>query len=268
MPWKAGSGGFLRALLGLPHNPLALREWRGLAHQARDWRLWLGLRIPKDARGWGVPAIVWFALAPYIVLGALRLANRISPGTFQHPPQPGLPQVDALGLCMGLLSLYGALIAIGLMAPVITRERERETWESLRSTTTTGHEIVLGLVAGRLGPILAALAAVGLAWILLRPHYAPLFQPLAPFTLDARQVGLLVLLSCAVCLALGLLATATSACCRSTGMAVVAATAGALVLGALGVVAALSPLPDAYPALHAGLAVVGVGCYWLAVRNL
>jgi len=261
-------GGFARALRDLPRNPLALREWRALGHQARDWRLWLGLRVPKDARGWGVPAIVWFALAPYIVIGALHLANRISPGTFRYPPDPGIPSIDALALCMGLLTIYVALIAVGLMAPAITRERERDTWESLRATTASAHDIVLGLLAGRLGPVIAALVAVGAAWVTLRPHYAPLLQPLAPFTLDAGRTALLVSLAAAAAVGLGTLATAASARCRATPTALVVASTGILALAGVTLVAALSGLAEVPSVLLGTAAALTLGSYLVAVRGV
>jgi ABC-type Na+ efflux pump permease subunit len=261
-----GPGGFWRAVRDLPQNPLAQREWRGLLHQSRDWRLWVGLRIPKDARGWGVPAVVWFSLAPYIVLGALHLANRVAPGTFRYPPEPGIPHIDALALCMVLLCVYIALLGVALMAPTLTRERERETWESLRTTIASPHDIVLGLLAGRLGPVLAAHLLVGLVWVLLRPHYAPQLQSVAPFTLDQPQIALLVWLGAAATLALSTVAAAASAHCRSTAMALVLAAAATFVFAFLAVIAAVAvggPL-----GLLALSAAVTLAAYGSAVRGV
>src|SRR5688500_17890924 len=108
---------FLQAVLRLRENPLAVREWRALGHQSRDWRRWAGLRIPKDARGWGFPVIAWFFLAPYIVWGALSLGRRVAPAYFTFTPVPGVPEIDILALCYAMVSIYPPIAAAALMAP-------------------------------------------------------------------------------------------------------------------------------------------------------
>jgi hypothetical protein len=229
-------------------NPLARREWRALAHQGRDWRLWVGLRMPKDVRGWGLPAVVWFCLAPYVVWAALAAGHRVAPQYFTYRGPYG-PTVDVLALCLALLGVYVCLVAVALMAPALAREREKETWDALRTTVTSPREIVFGLMAGRLAPLLAAYLAAGLFWVLARPHYAPLLQPHAPFLLDRLQVALLVAETAALALAAGALATAASAWCRTTGKAVVLSVTAVLLLGVLlGLGLALSP-PRLWPAV-------------------
>ncbi len=228
-----------RTVWPLAENPLARREWRALAHQARDWRLWLGLRVPKDARGWGVPAVAWFFLAPYVVLAALATGHRFAPEYFTFRDLSPYPVIDVLALCLAMLGIYVCMIAVALMAPVLTRERERETWESLRTTITAPREILMGLLAGRLGPVLLAYLGVGAFWVLARPHYAPLLQRYAPFLLDGPQIGLLVLQSALFALAAGTVATAASAWCRTSGVAITASVVGFLALAVLHVLAFL-----------------------------
>ena len=260
---------FLQAVRALPENALARREWRGFVHQARDWRLWLGLRVPKDARGWGLPSVVWFCLVPYVVWISLSLAARIVPQYFTYPPQAGMPTIDILALCVGVLGLYVCLIAVALMAPSITREREKETWDTLRTTVASPHDILLGLTVGRLGPVLAAYLAVGLFWVVARPHYAPLLQPYSPFRLDPLQLALLVVqVSCAT-VAIGLVALAASARCRSTTLAVVVSVGVALLCGGTLVLslASLQDLPGPAPTLAVTVATA-VAAYVTAFRAL
>jgi hypothetical protein len=260
---------FGRALAGLPDNPLARREWRALMHQASDWKLWVGLRMPKDARGWGMPAIAWFVLAPYVVWAALAAGTRAAPGFFRPAATPGPYAVDVLALCLALLGFYVCLTALALMAPAITRERENETWEGLRSTVASSHDILLGLAAGRLGPVLASYFAVGLVWTLARPHYAALLQPLAPFGLDRPQLALAVWETIAFALAVAGVATAASAWSRTTGLAVVLSVAATLLLMAL-----LGLLVVMLPAVPATLIILGVSLpaavagYVAALRRL
>lgn len=228
----------------------------------------MGLRIPKDARGWGVPAIAWFGLAPYFALGALMIGRRIYPVAFDLTPTPGIPYVDVLALCYVLLGVYVVLISIAIMAPAVTRERERETWESLRLSVSSPHEILLGLLCGRLGPILAAHLATGLLWVLLRPHYAPLFQGLSPFTLDAPTLALLVWEVFLAALAAGLMATAFSVYSKTTGLALVLSAGGLLVSAAVSILLVLfGPLSGPVALLAWNLLLAAVS-YALAVRGL
>ncbi len=260
--------GFLKALQGLPENPLARREWRGLQHQARDWRLWLGFRLPKDARGWGLPAILWFCIAPYVVWGALSIGHRVSPELFRYPPAPGIPYVDIVALCLVLLGVYTSLISIAVMAPAITRERERETWEAVRVSVSSPHEILLGLLAGRVGPILLAHFAAGLFWVLARPHYAPLLQPLSPITLDQPAIALLVWETGVAALAFGCMATAFSVYSRTTGLALVLSAAG-FVFWFFLLIPAVVLAPAGGPVvILVGSALLGIASYLAAARGL
>lgn len=228
----------------------------------------MGLRVPKDTRGWGVPAIVWFCLAPYFALGALLVGRRVYPPAFELTPTPGIPYIDVLALCYTLLGVYVVLISIAIMAPAITRERERETWESLRITVSSRHEILLGLVYGRLAPILAAHLLAGALWVLLRPHYAPLFQRLSPFTLDSGRLALLVGEVFVAALAAGLMATACSVYSKSTGVAVVLSAAGFLLSTAISIFLVLAAPVSAPLALLLWNAALGAGSYALAARGL
>jgi hypothetical protein len=253
------------ALRHLPENAVARKEWRALGHQARDWRLWVGLRLPKDARGWGVPAVIWFVLAPYVIAGALRVGYHFSPQTFT--PVPGF-EVDILALCFVLLGVYVCLMAIALMAPTISRERERETWEALRTTVASGHEILIGFIAGRLFPVLAAFMVAGLVWVLTRSHYAPMLQPFAAVRLDHPQIALLVWETLGVSLTLGLVALAASVQFRKTGTAiVVSAFAMFLLAGALVALVIVTRLPGPLLVLLLCL-TVSLSAYVVALRGL
>ncbi len=227
----------LSALAELPENAIARREWRALGHQSRDWRLWLGLRLPKDARGWGLPAIVWCAVIPYALWGIARIAIpwvEKQVGPLSTAQALGIP--DALMLCCSLVGLYLALISVALMATAVTREREQETWESLRTTAASSDDILLGLLAGRLGPPLLGFLLVGVFWVATLGHTTELLSRYLPTRMDGPALGWLVLESVLMALSLGLVATAISTRCRRSGVAVVASTGASilLLLGAFG----------------------------------
>jgi hypothetical protein len=260
---------FRAALRGLPENPLVRREWSGLVRQMRDWRLWCGFRLPRDARGWGLPAVAWCALLPYGIWVTLRLLIPYIERRFPGYAVPSSELLDVMSISVLLLGLYVSVLAAALMAPAVTRERERETWEGLRSALASPHEIVLGLLVGRLGPLLASFLAVGLFWTLARPHYTPLLQPYGPFRLDAPQLAAAVWVIAAVAAAWGALATVVSASCRSSAQAVVLSIfAGAAFVGVVGLLAAGVPeraRPGAVLLLSLGTAIAA---YTLAVRRL
>lgn len=228
----------------------------------------MGLRLPKDARGWGMPAILWFCLAPYIVLGALSTGARFFPEVFLYAEHPGIPVFDILALCQVLLGIYVAMISMVVMAPAITRERERETWETLRVSVSSPHEILLGLLVGRVGPILGSQLIAGLLWVLLRPHYAPLLQPYSPFRLEAPALALLVWEILIGSLSLACLATAFSVYCRTTGLALVLSASGFLLWAGLLIAGILvAPLPGPLFFLLWSLGTAGAA-YSLAARGL
>lgn len=257
---------FILSVRGLPDNPLTRREWRALAHQSRDWRLWLGLKIPKDARGWGLPAIAWCCILPYALAFALRMIQGWVPRQYGYLPPEQMP--DVLALSFGLVGFYLCLISVALMAPAITREREKETWEALKTSVSSPTEIVLGIAAGRLGPVLVAYAAVGLFWLLARPHYAPLFAQYAPFRLDSLQLALLLAEGGALACACGALALAASTGVRSTGRAVLLAVWAVLGLGGL-IAVPLMLLPSIpHPLIVFPVAIAAtVGGYLLALHG-
>jgi len=260
--------GFFEALLRLPENPLAIREWRALRHQARDWRLWLGLRIPKDARGWGVPAIAWFFLAPYIVWGALTLGRRAAPAYFTFTPVAGLPSIDILGLCFTMLAAYPALVAAALMSSAISAERERESLDDLRAAMGSPHDLLLGLLAGRVGPVLLSFTIIGALWVVARPHYAPLLQSFTPFTWSAPQLALAVAASLALTVATGTIAAAASTRLRRSGQAMLAGFAAAAVLTMMVSAALLVKPGGGAAAVIVGVLPVIGAAYVVALRGL
>lgn len=255
------------SLKSLSENALAQREWRGLLHQSRDWRLWVGLRVPKDARGWGLPAVAWCCILPYALALMLRWVQGWLPRQYGYLPPAAMP--DVLALSFGLVGLYLCLISAALMAPAITREREKETWETLRAAVGSPHEILVGLAAGRLGPVLAGYAAVAAFWWLTRPHYTPLFAHIAPFRLGPGELALLLVQMGALAAAAGAAALAASACLRTTGRAVLASTMVSLLLFGAGALIwfGIPRLPGALLILVVA-AAIGAASYRVALRAL
>lgn len=282
-PGSSAAGSFAGAVRALRENPIARRELRGLVRQARDWRLWVGLRLPRDARGWGMPAVVWFSLAPYVVWSALALLHRFMPKLTSDPmgievalpgSAPGLGGsqgfIDVLGLCFLLLGLYVCGAALAVMAPAVARERQQETWESLRSTTTSPHEILLGLLVGRLLPVLGAFFVASVAWVAAYPHYTRLLRPLAPFTLLQGDLAAGLFLMLLGATTVGLIATAASARSRSAGTAVVAGAVGAVGFGVAMLFLTAALLPFVPPLLTVLIlcSVTGAGAYCVALAGI
>lgn len=183
-PVQPSRDGFWRAVLRLRENPLVQREWRGLCLQMRDWRLWAGLRVPRDARGWGVPAIAWFILGPYILWATLSPIRRLSPADFSEVAR----SIDTFSIVVGMLALYLLLVSAQLCGMGFLRERRAATWDLLRLSPLSNDDLLLGLVVGRLAPVLASGSLVGLGYALLRPHYANLLQDLAPVPYASSQM--------------------------------------------------------------------------------
>lgn len=234
-------GSFLAAVRGLPDNPLARREWRGLLRQSRDWRLWVGIRLPADARGWGMPSLALCCLLPYFLGFLLGVLHRVLPAQYGFLPPREMP--DILAISFGLVGLYLSLITIALLAPALSRERERETWDALRSTITSPHEILVGLLVGRAGPVFATYLLVSLVWVATRSTYVPLFAPHAPFRLGYLALAVLLAELAAIGIAVAGISLAASAAHRSSGRAVLTSLTASLVLGG-GVGAALWLLPQ------------------------
>lgn len=246
---------FLAALRTLPDNPFARREWRSLRHELRDWRVWLYLRQPRDARGWALRAVAWCSLLPYALWAALAVFH---PWAVHNALLP--LRFEVLPLCFLLVGLYLALLSATIMANCIVRERERDTWEALRSTGASHHELLLGLLAGRLAPLLAGFLVVGMVWTYTRPHYAPLLQPDLMVRMSGPQTALLVWELAFVAAGAGSLSLAASAWCRRSGTANAAAAVDVLLLigGLLGALLAL-------PQVEGGVIVlVGSGTALLA----
>lgn len=233
--------GFLAALRHLPDNPILRREWRSLAHELRDWRVWLYLRQPRDARGWAVRALSWCALLPYALWAALKV---LPAGVL--PPAGGRWYFDLLLLCYALVGFYLCLLATAVMAGSIVRERERETWEALRTTGTSYHDLLLGLLCGRLLPVLGTFLAAGMVWSYARPQYAPLLQRYAPVFASGPQIALLAWEWAFLGSGAGTLALAVSA--RARRMTAANAWAAASVSFWVGVLLALLVIVPGAPA--------------------
>ncbi len=210
--------GFGQALLTLRENAIAAREWRSLRKSLRDWRLWFGLRIPRDAREWGVPVIGWTALIPYIVWGIMLMVGRVSPAFVADLPRL---RIDMTAICLWVYSGYSVLMSAIIMASAVTRERERETWDLVRSAALSRHEVLLGLLSGLLGPILLTQALVGVLWVLLEPHYRALLREVAPLFASPLQIAEIAIIALYASLAMGCVALAISSACRRTSVSVV-----------------------------------------------
>lgn len=216
---------FLAALRTLPDNPILRREWRSLGRELGDWRIWLYLRQPRDARGWALRAVAWCALLPYALCAVLAASHSWLRQYSSLPLQIGVLQFSFV-----LVGFYLCLMSAGVMASGISRERERETWEALRTTASLSHELLLGLLVGRLVPLLVVFLAVGLVWSYTRSHYAPLLQPYQIVGIAREQIELLTWELLSVAAGSGTLALGTAAWCRKTAMANAAAAGDVLFL--------------------------------------
>jgi len=256
--------GFPGALAGIAENPVARREWRGLAHELGDWRVWLYLRQPRQARGWAVRALLGCALLPYALWATLATLH---PWASRNGLAP--LRIDVLPLGFLLVGLYLCLASGAVMALSIARERERETWETLRTTTASAHELLLGLLFGRLTPLLAGFLIVGMVWSYARPHYAPLLRPYMVVRLSGQQIALLVWELAFVAAGAGSLSLAASAWCRKSGTANAVAAADVLLLiaGLLGAVMGL-PRVEGAVILLAGSGTAILAGYLSALYSL
>lgn len=259
--------GFLAALDGLPDNPVARRELRGLSRQLADWRFWCYLQGPRSATAWAVRAVAWCAPAPYLFWAFFTVCR-----LFWRSLSIDLSATNVLGVSFLLIGVSVAVIAAAIMSPSLASEREKETWGALRSALSSRHEILLGLLAGRVAPVLAAFLAAGMFWTWARPHYAPGLHPYSPGLLSDGAIALLVCLALAVAAAAGMLGLAASAWCRSSSRAA-AVTAGLVGL----LLAAPVLLTNWLPQMHGAVitvmcsvtaAVVGyVAAYWGLERD-
>jgi hypothetical protein len=206
-------------------NPIVRRELRGFGHRLRDWRLWIGLRLPREPREWGLPAITWFALAPYIQWVLLLALRRLSPSLKQYVDPGAIFEIFLFGL-----GLYACAVATVIGATAVTREREHRTWEQVAITPMTTVELLLGYWLSRAIPLgLGALVSL-LTWVLLYPHYVSLLAQMGPFDFSQRDLmffGLYFLLELLFLNALGLM---FSTFCRSSAAAATLAVFGAVVI--------------------------------------
>ncbi|MCC2669155.1 MAG: hypothetical protein K0Q72_1626 [Armatimonadetes bacterium] len=217
-----GSRGFLAALRTLPQNPLLQREWRAFVHDLRAGPLF---RRPRTVRAWVIPAVASGAVLPYGVWLLVTLAYQAAPVAASL-----LRELDTLGAFQVWSGVLQSLLALLLVAPTIAGERERRTWEGLRTAGLSSHELLLGSLVGRLGPLLAGSLVCGLLWMALRSHYAPLLQPYSPYTMHWIEVGVLATDIAAVILGSGFLALAASTWSDNTRAALIAALVAWLAL--------------------------------------
>lgn len=209
-------------------NPIVCREWRGFAPRLRDWRLWTGLQLPRQPREWGLPAVAWFVLAPYIQWALLLLLRRVDATLLQYATPTQLFSVFIIGL-----GFYACVVSSVIGATAITRERERQTWEQVLVTPLSSGELARGYWLGGAGPIALGVTVSLLGWLLLYPHYLGLLEPLGPFDLtreDLARFGLLLLVRVAALGAVGL--AISTVCRRSTLAAAAGVTAAVMILGA------------------------------------
>jgi hypothetical protein len=207
-------------------NPIVRRELRGFGHRLRDWRLWVGLRLPREPREWGLPAITWFALAPYIQWVLLLALWRFSPSLRQYVDPGGIFEVFLFGL-----GLYACAVATVIGATAVTREREQGTWEQVAITPMTTVELLLGYWLSRAIPLGLGVLVSLLTWLLLYPHYVSLLERLGPFDFSQKDLllgGLYLLVELLFLSALGLM---FSTFCRSSAAATTLALTGAVVIG-------------------------------------
>jgi ABC-type transport system involved in multi-copper enzyme maturation permease subunit len=206
-------------------NPIVRRELHGFGHRLRDWRLWIGLRLPREPREWGLPAITWFALAPYIQWVLLLALGRFSPSLLQYAG-PG----DIFALFLLGLGFYACAVATVIGATTITREREQVTWEQVAVTPMTTAELVLGYWLARALPLVLGVLVSLSVWVLLYPHYMPLLERFGPVDLSQKELlffGLWLMVDILSWNGLGLM---FSTLCRSSAVATVAAVVCLIVI--------------------------------------
>jgi len=256
--------GFLPALIGLPDNPVARRELRGLSRQVLEWRFWLYLRGPRTATAWAVRAVGWCAAAPYLFWGFFTVCR-----IFWRRLSIELATTNVLGAGFLLVGLSVAVITAAIMSPSLASEREKETWGALRTALSSRHEILVGLLAGRAAPILTAFLVAGMFWTWARPHYAPGLYPYSPGILSDSEIALLVWLALAIAAAAGMLGLAASAWCRSSSRsAAISAGLVGLLFAAPVVLLGRFPQLDGALVTFSCAAVAAVAGYAAAFRGL
>jgi ABC-2 family transporter protein len=206
-------------------NPIVRRELHGFGHRLRDWRLWIGLRLPREPREWGLPAITWFALAPYIQWVLLVALGRFSPSLLQYADPGTIFEFFLLGL-----GTYACAVATVIGATTVTHERELATWEQVAVTPMTTAELVLGYWLSRALPLGLGVVMSLLVWVVLYPHYMPLLERLGRFDLRQRDLLFLGLLLLTAVFSLNAFGLMFSTFCRSSAAAAVGALAGVVVI--------------------------------------
>jgi ABC-2 family transporter protein len=245
-------------------NPIVRRELHGFGHRLRDWRLWVGIRLPREPREWGLPAITWFALAPYIQWVLLLALERFNPSLMRYADPGTIFGVFVLGL-----GFYACAVAVVIGATTVTREREQATWEQVAVTPMTTAELVLGYWISRALPLgLGVLVSLS-TWVLLYPHYMPLLERLGPFgwnQVDLISFGIWLLIEVLFLNAVGLM---FSTLCRSSAVAATVAFGGVvlielLLLGAVVRLIDQVDGPRLYWAMMIAHVQIGGAALWVA----
>jgi ABC-type transport system involved in multi-copper enzyme maturation permease subunit len=219
-------------------NPIVAREWRGFLPRLRDWRLWIGLRLPRQPREWGLPAISWYVLAPYVQWVLLLILFRIDPWMKAFITPGGI-----FGIFIAGLGWYACGVAAAIGAATITRERERGTWEQLAVTPMTRWDLVRGYwLAGAL-PLAAGVTISVAGWLLLYPHYLGLLESLGRFDVERGELLRYGVLLTSRVIAFTALGIALSSACGRTAVATAVSVASAafILVAEMGVVQAVTP---------------------------
>jgi hypothetical protein len=209
-------------------NPILCRELRGFAPRLRDWRLWLGVPLPRQPREWGLPAVAWYTLAPYVQWVLLLALRRADASLLQFASPSLLFSVFIVGL-----GFYACAVSVVVGATTITREREQATWDQVIATPLKSGELAQGYWLGGAGPIVLGVTVSLGGWLLLYPHYLALLEPLGSFEVTAGDLCRFGLLLGARVMALNAVGLAISTLCRrSTFPAAAGVTVAVLIVGA------------------------------------
>lgn len=152
------SGGY-HWLANLGQNPIFRREKGAIGSRANPYY--------NQAR----------KLSPFIILGAIYLslcgsynhivflASRLGGGDSLPFFYGAIPLLTcSTAFLMGIITLYGVIMAPAVTAPAISRERERQTWDLLRLTPYSTRSLILAKLLGSLArlPIWALLLLLSL----------------------------------------------------------------------------------------------------------
>jgi ABC-type transport system involved in multi-copper enzyme maturation permease subunit len=148
-----------------------------------DWRLWLNMRVARDPREWGVPAIAWFAVGPYVLLALAWTLTTLWPAGAVY-----LREIDALSALLVPLVAYTVIVSLVLGVTSISRERASRAWESLLATPVTGADIVLAKFVSAVAPVVSALLVSTTVWMVTHFHYLPLLKKYTAAALTSLEL--------------------------------------------------------------------------------